>query len=99
MIRPSVLLRRFTAGSVFLVGMLALPTSGLGQPPPEPTDQSPPPYDPNMQAGGLTPPPPMTAPPSNNPPASTSPTEQDLDRAKEKDSGRGLNWVYLYVDG
>jgi hypothetical protein len=30
---------------------------------------------------------------------SESPTAQELDKAKEKDSGRGLEWVYLNVEG
>jgi hypothetical protein len=76
---------------------------------------APPPTTPPMQAGGLTPPsstpPPTTSPPGaalgpttpgtvGDP--STSPgvsVEQDLNKAKEEDSGRGLTWVWLNVEG
>jgi hypothetical protein len=50
-----------------------------------------------MQAGGLAPPPPMTQPPPQTPPQGN--TEQELDKAKEKDSERGLKWVWLNVGG
>ena len=71
-------------------------------PPPGPDPQPAPPpaqpaYDPSMQAGGLAPPPPMqptTPPPSTN----TGNTEQQLDRAKKEDAGRGLNWVWLNLE-
>lgn len=60
------------------------------------------PYDPNMQAGGLAPPPPMD--PSQQAPAQpaqpTRPnTEQRLDQAREKDSGRGIDFLYADVEG
>jgi hypothetical protein len=58
-------------------------TGGLAPPPP-------------MQAGGLAPPAPMSTPPGA---PGASPTEQQLDKAKEEDSGRGLTWVWLDVQG
>lgn len=74
------------------------PTTGApsGQPAAPPSGQ-PSPYDPSMQAGGLAPPPPM----NGTPPAQTPPgeTEQRLDQAKQKDSGRGLDWVWINVEG
>lgn len=71
------------------------------QPPPAPTEPPPPPppsFPPNVQAGGLTPP--TTAPPPS--PTTTPPpteTEKDLDKAKKDDSKRGLEWVWLNVEG
>jgi len=50
-----------------------------------------------MQAGGLAPPPPLPAEQSAPPPASS--TEQDLDTSRDKDSGRGLSWVYIEAEG
>lgn len=58
---------------------------------------APPPPAGTLQAGGLAPPGPM--PPPAAPAPSQSATEQELDKAKEKDSGRGLEWVYLNVEG
>ncbi len=56
------------------------------------------PYDPSMQAGGLAPPPPMTAPvPPPEPPDGG--TARRLDESKEEDSGRGLEFVWLNVEG
>src|SRR5262245_44725678 len=55
------------------------------------------PYDPSMQAGGLAPPPPMQPVETEPPPDST--TTHELDDAKEKDSGRGLEFVWLNVEG
>ena len=49
----------------------------------------------SMQAGGLAPPPPMPA----GPPSEASKTEELLDRSKKKDSGRGLEWVWVDVGG
>jgi len=72
-------------------------------PPPGPDPQPTPPpaqpaYDPSMQAGGLAPPPPMQ-PATSPPPTNTGDTEQQLDRAKKEDAGRGLNWVWLNLEG
>lgn len=63
-----------------------------------------------MNAGGLTPPVPSAPPQSTGgptygdpsglgspPPAST--TDDDLDRAKEEDAGRGLTWLWVEVGG
>jgi hypothetical protein len=73
--------------------------AALPAPAPAPAQAAPPanPYDPSMQAGGLTPPPPMAdPPPSQAPPSSTT---QQLEEAKEEDSGRGLEFFYLNVEG
>ncbi|WP_437591849.1 hypothetical protein [Sorangium sp. So ce1000] len=56
------------------------------------------PYDPSMQAGGLAPPPPMTTP-EPEPAAPDGGTERRLDEARERDSGRGLEIVWLNVEG
>jgi hypothetical protein len=50
-----------------------------------------------MQAGGLAPPPPMPEQPQAAP--KPTPTTQQLDEAKEEDSGRGLEFFYLNVEG
>jgi hypothetical protein len=64
---------------------------------PPATAAPPAPTSPPMQAGGLTPPPPMTSEP---PTTTAAPSvEQDLNKAKEEDSGRGLTWVWLNVEG
>ncbi|WP_437511632.1 hypothetical protein [Sorangium sp. So ce1099] len=55
------------------------------------------PYDPSMQAGGLAPPPPMTTPEPE--PVTPDDTEQRLEEAKKEDSGRGLELVWLNVEG
>ena len=44
---------------------------------------------PPMQSGGLAPPPPMNEDPDS------AATEEKLETADQKDSGRGLEWVYL----
>ena len=67
--------------------------------PPAATPAPPPPvnpYDPSMQAGGLAPPPPMQGPAPAPGPGSTL---EELDDAKEEDSGRGLEFFYLNVEG
>ncbi len=62
-----------------------------------PAPAAPSPYDPSMQAGGLTPPAPMPpAPPPGQPPGGV---QENLDKSKEEDSGRGLSWVWLNVEG
>ncbi|EYF02379.1 hypothetical protein [Chondromyces apiculatus] len=76
------------------------PAGGTGMGPeasPAPT-AAPNPYDPSMQAGGLAPPPPMQEPPLT-PVTPPSTTEQRLDDAKKDDSGRGLEFFYLNVEG
>lgn len=57
----------------------------------------PPPANPwgGMQAGGLAPPPPMPS----GPPAGTGKTEEQLDRSKKQDSGRGLAWLWVDLGG
>jgi len=67
---------------------------------PQPQPPPPPAYDPNMQAGGLAPPPPMgTAPATQPPPPAAPSTEQRLDQAREKDSGRGVDFLYADIEG
>ena len=77
-----------------------VPPPGTDQPPaqPVPTQPAQPAYDPSMQAGGLAPPPPMQQQQQQQPPPGGG-TEQQLDRAKKEDSGRGLNWVWLNLEG
>lgn len=77
------------------LALSAASRSAEAQPPPAP---QPSPYG-SMQAGGLEPPPPM--PPAGEAPLMPpgSPTEQRLDVAKEKDSGRSLEWFYLGFEG
>jgi hypothetical protein len=45
-----------------------------------------------MQAGGLTPPPPQEE-------TESAKTEENLEQADKEDSGRGLEWVHLDVEG
>lgn len=71
---------------------------GPQQPAPSAQPQQPAPFG-GMQAGGLAPPPPSSAPPGQAAPGSSTPTAQELDKAKEEDSGRGIEWVYLNVEG
>src|SRR4051794_22132008 len=59
---------------------------------PTPPAPAPPPYG-GIQAGGLTPPPPVADTPASAQPKPS--TEQNLDEAKKKDSGRGLEWLWL----
>jgi hypothetical protein len=66
------------------------------QTPPFGTQPQASPYGSNMQAGGLTPPAPMQ--PNATPPGGGA-TEDSLNRAKTEDSGRGLEWVWLNVEG
>ena len=49
-----------------------------------------------MQVGGLSPPPPL---PAIQPTPGARRTEEQLEEAKKKDSGRGLTWVWLAFDG
>lgn len=53
-----------------------------------------------LEAGGLAPPPPLPGDPvSNNGNAQQTATERELDRAEQKDAGRGLEFVYFNVEG
>ncbi|KYF61130.1 hypothetical protein [Sorangium cellulosum] len=56
------------------------------------------PYDPSMQAGGLAPPPPMTTL-EPEPASPDGGTARRLDEAKQEDSGRGLEIVWLNFEG
>jgi hypothetical protein len=69
------------------------PPNDPGVPPPPPQ----PDYPPSPSTGGLTAPPPMEAEKPPEPPK--TPTEQELDKTKEEDSGRGPTWFYLDVEG
>lgn len=73
----------------------AQPGAPPGVPPPQPGAPANAPYGQPMEAGGLAPPPPMAS--TTPPPPST--TEQQLEDAKKEDSGRGLSWVWLNVEG
>ncbi|MBK6515009.1 MAG: hypothetical protein IPG04_13025 [Polyangiaceae bacterium] len=91
------------------------PPPGATQPadPPPPTPQDPPPAPtppvdpwPGMEAGGVKPPPPLpttTAPSAAAASTTPEPPQEDvnaeLDAAKEKDSGRGLDWFWFEVQG
>jgi hypothetical protein len=66
------------------------------QPQPQPQPST---YDPAMQAGGLAPPPPMGTPPPPTQPQAPASTQQRLDQAREKDSGRGVDFLYADVEG
>jgi hypothetical protein len=62
-----------------------------------PQQGTPPPPNPfgGMQAGGLAPPPPIPV----TPPPGSGQTAQKLDDSKTSDSGRGLEWVWINVEG
>ena len=82
-----------------LAGAQVQPPPAQPEPPgvaPGPAVPAPNPYDPSMQAGGLAPPPPMQAPSSAQAPSLTG---EQLNNAKEEDSGRGLEFFYLNVEG
>lgn len=66
---------------------------------PPPAEPPPSPYDPSMQAGGLKPPPPMDPKQTQEEPKPADQTEEHLEKSKEKDSGRGLSFVWLNVEG
>lgn len=86
--RPALLL-----ASVVCAGGVSLgASSALAQ---VPSDPAPPPGD-GLSAGGLTPPPPITEEQDPNAPPTQ---EQTLDQAKEKDSGRGLTWFWINLEG
>jgi len=80
------------------------PNDGAAQP----GTTTPPPADTSwggMNAGGLAPPPPITGsgtpPPSGagGAPQSSADIRNDLDSSKDNDSGRGLSWVWVEVQG
>lgn len=64
---------------------------------PPPAEPPPSPYDPSMQAGGLTPPPPLD-PKQTQEAQPSDETEAHLDKSKEKDAGRGLSFVWLNAE-
>src|SRR5262249_37928827 len=70
-----------------------------GAAPAGPMPAAPSPYDPSLQAGGLAPPPPMQNPPAATPSPPSDGTARQLDTAKERDSGRGLELLWLNVEG
>lgn len=76
----------------WLLGVAALGVTGLAraqQPPPQPS---------NLEAGGLRPP--EAIDPSQQAPAegSQDTPERELEEADRKDSGRGLEWVWLNAE-
>lgn len=97
--------RALSALTLLALGLASGVAAAQGAPPPDgaPGAAPPPmqagglapPASPPMQAGGLAPPPPMSTPPGQ----AASPTEQQLDKAKEEDSGRGLTWVWIDAQG
>jgi hypothetical protein len=80
------------AAAVAAALALGAPLASAQQAPPPP-----PPAWGSMQAGGLAPPPPIGAP--SAPPPAASPTAEQLAAAKQKDSRRGLEWVWIEVEG
>lgn len=94
---------RLALSMVLAAGSLVAPLVAAAQyPPPAGAQPVQPasPYDPSMQAGGLAPPPPMDMSRVNTPSSAPSrTTEEELDQAKEKDSGRGLTFVWLNAEG
>lgn len=75
----------------------APPPGGAAQPPIPYGATAPPAPNPygSMQAGGLAPPPPLPAGAANG----GGKTEEQLDQAKKRDAGRGLEWAWLNVEG
>ena len=73
------------------------PPAPAPTPMPAPTTPPPAPFPSDLQAGGLAPPAPSTPPPVTTPPPTK--TEKDLDKAKEEDSKRGLEWVWINAEG
>ncbi|MEZ4297300.1 MAG: hypothetical protein R3B70_20215 [Polyangiaceae bacterium] len=64
---------------------------------PPPAQPAPSPYPADLQAGGLAPPPSTTT--TATPPPPPTKTEKELDDAKKKDSGRGLEWFWINAEG
>lgn len=85
------------AGTLTVLSAVAIAAPAVAQWGAPAQPGAPPPPAGTLQTGGLAPPGPMTS--SAAPAPSQSATEQELDTAKEKDSGRGLEWVYLNVEG
>lgn len=98
-LRPA--LGPLVGAAVFLI---AGPSFSQGAPPSS-TAGTPPPADPwgGMNAGGLAPPAPMTNAQPQPPTAEQAPPPttltSDLDESKEKDSGRGVSWFWIEVQG
>src|SRR5882672_7213115 len=100
-------MRSAVFGGVFAIGLSSgsaalgqygqpAPTQGqYGQPAPEQGQYGgqPPATEPGIGAGGLAPPP--STPPET---PAVAQTEEKLDDAEKKDSGRGLEWVYLNAE-
>jgi hypothetical protein len=81
------LVRAFVGHLAFL-SIVALPLEAAAQLAPPPP----------MQSGGLAPPPKDSGPPPPPPPQG-GPTQLQLEQAGEKDSGRGLDFVYFEMEG
>jgi hypothetical protein len=85
---------QWTAPAPTGVAPYGTPPPGTPLPGTPPVAPQPAPYG-GMSAGGLAPPPPMPGPP----PAGSGKTEEQLEKAKKADSGRGLEWVWVDVGG
>jgi hypothetical protein len=81
-------LGRVFVGHLAFLSILALPLVARAQLAPPPP----------MQSGGLAPPSKDTGPPPP-PPTQVGPTQFQLEQAGEKDSGRGLDFVYFEMEG
>jgi hypothetical protein len=51
-----------------------------------------------MEAGGLAPPPPMAGQGNAAGQPMATPTQQQLDKSEREDSGRGLEWFYVFAE-
>ena len=69
-----------------------------GAPPPAQPPAQPAPND-GFASGGLAPPPPMPGDPNQQQPGTQTETQRKLDESESEDSGRGLEWFYLNVEG
>lgn len=94
---PAVLVCAAMAPSARAQGFLqtqpAQPTTGVGQPAAaQPTATG-------LTAGGLAPPSPLATGPAQQTGTPQGSTETKLRKAEQEDSGRGLEWFYLNVEG
>jgi hypothetical protein len=85
---------RASFSAVLAAAALLTPAAAGAQAPPPP-DGAGQPEGAGLSAGGLTPPPPLTS--EADPQVAAQ--EQELDAGKEEDSGRGLTWFWVNVEG